>query len=78
MREKRLMLIVTFAATASAMAMEKACAARGVPGRLIPVPAEVRAGCGMCWCAPVGERACVEAAARAAGIEADGWYERMV
>lgn len=78
MREKRLMLIVTFAATASAMAMEKACAACGAPGRLIPVPAQVRAGCGMCWCAPPEQRARVEAAARSAGVETDGWYERMV
>ena len=37
MRAKELKLIVTFHTTTAAMAMEKACAAAGIPGRLIPV-----------------------------------------
>ncbi len=29
------------------MGWEKECAARGIPGRLIPLPTEITAGCGM-------------------------------
>ena len=78
MRVKELRLIVTFHTTTAAMAMEKVCAQRGVPGRLIPVPRDITAGCGMAWSAPVGARDSVEKTAREAGIETDGWYELMV
>ena len=45
MRKKELKLVVTFHTTADAMAMEKACKAEEVPGRLIPVPRVISAGC---------------------------------
>ena len=47
MRKKELKLVVTFHTTADAMAMEKACRELDVPGRLIPVPGEISAGCGL-------------------------------
>ena len=53
MREKKLWLIITFHTTTAAMAMEAMCAAKNLPGRLIPVPREITAGCGMSWRAPV-------------------------
>ena len=43
--------IITFPTIEAAMAMEKACLVSGTPGRLIPVPTQISAGCGMCWCA---------------------------
>lgn len=49
MREKINYTIITFDTTAQAVAMEKYCTAQGIPGRLIPVPAAVSAGCGICW-----------------------------
>ena len=66
MRKKELKLVVTFHTTADAMAMEKACQELRVPGRLIPVPREISAGCGLAWCAPLEERAQVERAVAAA------------
>ena len=78
MRTKQLRLIVTFHTTTAAMAMEKVCAQRGVPGRLIPVPRDITAGCGMAWSAPPDAREAVEKTVREAGIETDGWYELMV
>ncbi len=78
MRARHLKLIVTFHTTTSAMAMEKFCMQNGIPGRLIPVPREITAGCGMAWCAPVEARNVIETAAKEAGIETDGWYELMV
>ena len=53
MRKKELKLVVTFHTTADAMAMEKACKAEEVPGRLIPVPRVISAGCGLAWAAPL-------------------------
>ena len=49
MRLKKPALVVTFAATADAMAMERYCMERNLPGRLIPIPREIHAGCGLAW-----------------------------
>ena len=47
MREKRPALVITFPTTAAAMGCESLCIERGLPGRTIPVPGEVAAGCGV-------------------------------
>ena len=52
MRQKQLRVILTFPAAVDAMAMESYGAAHQVPGRLIPLPSAVSAGCGLCWSAP--------------------------
>lgn len=44
-------VIVTFHTTTAAMAMEALCKAHGAPGRIIPVPGAISAGCGLAWCA---------------------------
>ena len=49
MLKKKPALIITFATTTQAMAMEKYCARQNLPGRLIPVPREITAGCGLSW-----------------------------
>lgn len=78
MREKQLRLIVTFPTTTAAMAMEKYCHAHDVPGRLIPVPREITAGCGMSWSAPPESRTQVEQAAADASITVQGCYEIVI
>ena len=74
MREKKEACIVTFATTTAAMAMERACHEKGVPGRLIPVPRSIRAGCGMCWSAPAEARESVEELLIAQHLMIDGIY----
>ena len=49
MLKKKPTLIITFATTTQAMAMEKFCSQQNLPGRLIPVPREITAGCGLSW-----------------------------
>lgn len=49
MREKTPKTVVTFATTSDAMAMETAAREHGIPGRIIPVPSEIDAGCGLAW-----------------------------
>lgn len=78
MRPRELRAILTFPTTTDAMAMERYCLARGVAGRLIPVPSVISAGCGMCWSAPVGAGAAVRAAAEAAAVRTEGYYELVI
>lgn len=68
MRKKEWKLVVTFHTTADAIAFEKACKEKNMEGRMIPVPRELSAGCGLAWCAPVSERASVEALLKEQGI----------
>lgn len=78
MLQKKLCLVVTFDATAAAMAAEKYCLERGVPGRLIPVPREITAGCGLAWKAEVGQEEAVTAALEAAGIAFSGVHRVVI
>lgn len=78
MRKKELKLIVTFHTTADAMAMEKACKEADVPGRLIPVPRAISAGCGLSWCAPLEVKEQLEQVMDQAGIEREDLQECLV
>ena len=78
MRKKELKLVVTFHTTADAMAMEKVCKSRNVPGRLIPVPRAISAGCGLSWCAGLSDRECIKAVMEEVGIEQEEIHECMV
>ncbi|BCK80107.1 hypothetical protein MM35RIKEN_22990 (plasmid) [Vescimonas fastidiosa] len=78
MLQKKLCLVVTFDATAAAMAAEKYCLERGVPGRLIPVPREITAGCGLAWKAEVDQEEAVTAALEAAGIAYSGVHRVII
>lgn len=51
MRKREKKIVITFHTTTDAMAMEKYCKERKEPGRLIPVPGTISAGCGLAWCA---------------------------
>lgn len=48
-REKKQALILSFDKTTDAMAVEKYCRENNLPGRIIPVPREITAGCGLAW-----------------------------
>lgn len=49
MRKKELRLIITFHTTSDSIAFEKGCKDSGLSGRMIPVPRELSAGCGLAW-----------------------------
>ena len=78
MRKKELKLVVTFHTTADAMAMEKACKEYQVPGRIIPVPRAISAGCGLSWCAALDDREQIVSMMRRVGIEEEAMHECMV
>ena len=78
MRPKTQKLVITFHTPAAAMAMEKLCHEQGLPGRLIPVPRELTADCGMAWCAPTDAAPQLRALADAQALEYVDWQELLV
>ena len=78
MRKKELKLVVTFHTTADAMAMEKACKETETPGRIIPVPRAISAGCGLAWCADLSAREEIRKMMDDAGIEPEELHECRV
>lgn len=78
MRKKELKLVITFHTTADAMAMEKACKEKNSPGRLIPVPRAISAGCGLAWCAELENREQLLGVMQTVGIESEDVHECMV
>ena len=48
-RERKPCVVLTFSTTTAAMSMEKKGGQNKIPGRLIPVPREITAGCGLAW-----------------------------
>jgi len=69
MLKKKPTLILTFATTTQAMAVEKFCARNELPGRLIPVPREITAGCGLSWKARPEEQALLLETLSEAGLK---------
>ncbi len=47
-------MVVTFHTTAQAIAAERLFKEQGIAGRLIPVPRQISAGCGLAWSSPAG------------------------
>ena len=71
-RVRRPALVITFPTTAAAMACEELCGRAGLPGRMIPVPGEIRAGCGLAWKAAPEDRDALCSALAEAGVEVEG------
>ncbi|NJP40495.1 DUF3343 domain-containing protein [Oscillospiraceae bacterium HV4-5-C5C] len=61
MYQPALHLIIAFGETTAALKMEACCQQEELPGRLIPLPQQIRAGCGLAWAAgPEAETALTE------------------
>ena len=55
-RQKKPALVVTFDTTSQAMAAEALFQDAGLPGRMIPIPSQITAGCGLAWKAEPGQK----------------------
>lgn len=75
MRQKTAKTVVTFASTVDAMAMEAKAREVGLPGRVIPVPSQISAGCGLSWCVDKEYRQKILTALDEYALEHDGVYE---
>lgn len=49
MRQSKEFLVITFSETSDAMAAEKLFQGLQIPGRIIPIPRQLSAGCGLSW-----------------------------
>ena len=67
MRCRRPVLVIAFSSTEQALAAEALFTNSGLPGRMIPIPSQVSAGCGLAWKAEVDERPQLLAALAQAG-----------
>ena len=74
-RQPRPTLVLTFHTTAAAMQTQRACAARGIPGRLFPVPRQLSSDCGIAWASDPADRPRLEALAAERLIEPAGIVE---
>ena len=78
MRKKVRKLVITFRTTTESMAMEKLCKENGAKGRMIPVPREISAGCGLAWAADPEEKKNLLALMEKENLQAEGMTECMV
>lgn len=78
MREKKQYLVITFHTTAAAMAMERLCREKQLPGRLIPVPRELTADCGMAWRTETDAQPILETLIREEALETEGFYQVLM
>lgn len=73
-RPRKRFVVVSFATTTAALRWEQEAKAAGLPGRLIPVPREITAGCGLAWRdEPENEKSLRDLLAQT-GIEAQGLH----
>ncbi len=72
MRQSREFLVITFSETTDAMAAEKLFAEKGIPGRIIPIPRQLSAGCGLSFKTEKEWKTGAEAVLKEAGIR---WHE---
>ncbi len=75
MRARKWQLIITFASTTAAMAFERAAKTQGIPGRLIPVPTVIKAGCGLAFCLEPAARTAAQQLLAEQGLAAEGIHE---
>lgn len=71
-------VVYTFPSTVQALKMEQCCKQKGLDGRLIPVPKQISAGCGMAWAALPEARASLEEMILREAVEIEGFYELLL
>ena len=76
MIRKQERVVFTFHTTTDAMAAESLC--KDLGGRMIPVPGEITADCGLAWCAAPEQEETLNNALYAAGIPVQGVYRLMI
>lgn len=78
MRKKELCFLVAFHTTTEALALEEAAHQAGVTGRLIPIPTQITAGCGLAWKMPITARVDMEQLLQKNNLSYDASYELWV
>lgn len=75
---KKRTIVVVFHTTAEAMALERLCKSKGLPGRLFPVPRALTSDCGIAWGCEPSVKEMLEQAIEESSLDVAGIYELMV
>ena len=75
MREKTLQCILSFHNTVDALQMEKLGKEKELPGRLIPLPSVISAGCGLAWSTALENKELTLSACKDGGLEPSAVHE---
>lgn len=67
-RQKKPQLVIAFGSTTQALAAEALFTRMRLPGRMIPLPPQIAAGCGLAWKAEPEAEAALLAALERAGL----------
>ena len=78
MISKKLCLVISFKRTVDARAVEEHCIKNGIGGRLIPLPKEISAGCGLAWKCEVSQEDEMKKVIAALKIECDKMSEIVI
>ena len=73
-KEKKLMVV--FPTTTDAMHMQQAATTHSIPGRMVPLPGTIEAGCGLAWCTAPAQKEQLMAVTEKLGIHIQGFYEQ--
>lgn len=71
-------IVFTFPTTTDAMFLEHVCRTENIPGRMIPVPTSISAGCGLAFSAPPEAKDRIREEAERNHIRIEGIYERIL
>lgn len=78
MIEKKISLIISFKKTIDAMAVEEYCLKNKINGRLIPLPKEISAGCGLAFKCQIEQKEEMNSVFSTLKIEYDKMVEMMI
>lgn len=78
LRKKEARIVITFETTTAAMQTEALIREMDLPGRLIPVPREITAGCGLAWSAPLEAKAALQELLTQTQIAVQEIYELVI
>lgn len=78
MLKKQLSLIISFNRTTDAMAFEDYALKNSISGRLIPLPKEISAGCGLSWKCNISDKDIILKALDDINIKYDKISEIMI
>lgn len=78
LRKKEARIIITFHTTTAAMQTESLAHEMNLPGRLIPIPREITAGCGLAWSVPPEAKQDLQTLLMQHNIAMQNIYELMI
>lgn len=78
MRPKEPKIVLTFRSTTDAVAAEDYFMEKEIPGRIIPVPRDISASCGLAWCGSVETAGDIEHAKLLGRVRIEGTFNLML